>query len=110
MTFTIDDILQIFFFQLIYVVLFFVLTVREVNRKPRTNLLWLMVVADILYIAVLAWISFTISTYMIKSTTDRFRWMTLLFSILIPCAILLVVFSIYYIQRDIKYKKAEWKG
>jgi len=109
MTFTIDDILHILFFQIIYVVLYFVLTVREVNRRPRTSLLWLMVIADVLYIGVLLWLSFTISTYLVKATTDRFRWMTLLFSIFIPATILLITFSIYYVSRDIKYKNAELK-
>jgi hypothetical protein len=104
--FTIDDIMQIAFFQVIYIILFIYLTGKEISRNPKTSLLWLMIAADVLYIAMLVWLTYTITTYVARSAADHFRWNAMLFCMLSPCLLILIVYTIYNVLRDVKYNRA----
>ena len=104
MSFTINDVIQIAFFQFIYIVFFIYLTARELNCVPKTSLLWLLVGVDILYIVMLACLAYIVMQGITGSVTAQFRWNTLLLSILIPCFLILLAFSIYNVRKDISYR------
>jgi len=109
MTFTIDDILQIAFFQLIYIILLIYLTLREMNSRPKTGLLRWLLGVDVFYAILLVWLCYTVSPSAARSITPHFRWNVLLFSILIPCLLLLLAFTAYNIRKDIQDKHKELK-
>jgi len=102
--FTFDDIEQIAFLQIIYIILLIYFTRREIVRKPTRTFFGVMLSVDIIYTVMIVWVTYTLATYTLKDNRDLFGWFLFMLAAFGPGILILFAFVIYEVTCDvIKY-------